>query len=323
MPTPSPAHLVTALHDWGCDPVARPGWDTHHRDGPWDPVGVLHHHTTGGDALTNPATQAATRHTLWDGRSDLPGPLCHLSPCVDAATGRARVWLIGYGRTNHAGLGSSLVADLIRSGAYQGQRPGPDDTDGNTLLWGLEYVHPGDRTRWPDALLDVGHRAACAICEATGWPRDQWPGRQAEHREWTRRKVDRSWTGDVRAAIRTVMEGADMELDDKVKLTPSRAEALNLTRAANNRLTPSQTVPVEQLLMWGGARGSQILDAVRQVLALERQQSATLAALTQTVRLLASGQTLTADEILAAARAGAEQAIADGVDVRVTFGDDT
>jgi hypothetical protein len=129
-------------------------------------------------------------------------------------TGRARVWLMGYGIANHAGKGSSRTLARVRAGTYAGQAPGPDDTDGNPRYFGLEYSHPGDGTPWPDVLLDCGHRAHCAYAEAAGWPRSEWPGRAVEHREWTTRKIDRRWPGDLRAAIARASEEKDMPLTD-------------------------------------------------------------------------------------------------------------
>jgi len=226
MPTPSPRELVTALRDWGVDAYAfRDDWSTHARPGAWNPTGIIHHHT-GGSAklLTNQASQTAMLRMLWSGRPDLNGPLCHLAPHMDGDTGQARVALIGYGKANHAGRGSSRTLSRVRAGSYDGQSPGSDDTDGNPLFWGFEYLHPGTDLRYPEVLLDAGHRAHCAVAEASGWPRAEWPGVAIEHREWTTRKPDRSWQGDLRSAIRIASlrtDGEEMptqtEWDDLVK----------------------------------------------------------------------------------------------------------
>jgi len=216
----TPAQLVAALKDWGVtvrayEPDGK-SWYSHTTPGGWDPQGVMHHHTTGSaKLLTTAATQEQMLKLLRNGRSDVPGPLCHLAPAMVPGTGDALVWLIGWGNVNNAGMGSSKTLDLVRAGKYAGQAPGADDTDGNPYFWGFEYLHPGDSTPWPDALLEAGHRAACAICEAQGWSVSSWPGSNVEHREWTRRKIDRSWTGDLRAAIRGTIEGGkDMALTD-------------------------------------------------------------------------------------------------------------
>ena len=218
--TAQAAHRLTeALHDWGCqtrawEPDGRAWW-AHTTPGDWHPEGVMHHHTASGrNVLDNPGAQEATVSLLRRGRPGLPGPLCHLEPSMAGGTGQARIWLVGWGNVNHAGLGSSRVLDQVQHARFDG--PGGDgDTDGNPWFWGLEYLHPGDRTAWPDPLLEAGHRAACAIGEFTGWAKSSWPGRNVEHREWTRRKVDRSWRGNLRRAVLTVIErGADVALTD-------------------------------------------------------------------------------------------------------------
>lgn len=216
----TPSALVTALRDWGCAPEPyepdRRAWHAHTTPGGWKPVGIGHHHTTGPrQLLTHSSPQVSTLRVLRDGRSDVPGPLCHLAPAMVPGTSRARVWLVGWGNVNCSGRGSSRTLDRVAVGTYNGTRPGPDDTDGNPYLWGLEYLHPGDDTPWPDALLDVGHRAACAICQVSGWSVTAWPGSNIEHREWTTRKIDRSWTGDLRAAIRRLAQrGPGMDAQD-------------------------------------------------------------------------------------------------------------
>ena len=217
--------LITALRDWGCEvrayqPDGQPWW-SHTTPGDWHPAGVIHHHTTGPKTmLTNGVGQSDTLQVLRNGRTGLPGPLCHGAPAMVPDTHRAQVWLIGWGNVNHAGAGSSRVLDQVKTGTYAGRDPGTDDTDGNPWFWGLEYMHPGDSTAWPDALLEVGHRAACAFGEFSGWTPATVPGRQAEHREWTSRKIDRSWMGNVRRAVTAIMEGQDMALtkDDAAKV---------------------------------------------------------------------------------------------------------
>lgn len=152
--------------------------------------------------------------------ASVPGPLCHLAPAMIPGTSDARVWLIGWGNVNHGGMGSSRTLNAVKVGKYAGAEPVPGgaDVDTNPWYWGLEYMHPGTTPTWPDALLEAGHRAACAICEAQGWSVPSWPGSNVEHRESTSRKIDRSWRGDLRAAIRdTIQGGKDMALSDADK----------------------------------------------------------------------------------------------------------
>lgn len=216
----TPSQLVTALKDWGVtvkayEPDGKP-WHSHTTPGGWSPVGVMHHHTAGSSKLlTDAATVEAMLRLLRVGRTDAPGPLCHLAPAMIPGTGDARVWLLGWGNVNHGGMGSSRTLNAVKGGKYAGAAPGVDDVDTNPWYWGLEYLHPGTSLAWPDALLEAGHRAACAICEAQGWSVPSWPGSNVEHRESTTRKIDRSWSGDLRAAIRDTIEGGkDMAFTD-------------------------------------------------------------------------------------------------------------
>jgi len=167
----------------------------------------------------------------------IPGPLCHLAPAMIPGTSTAQVHLIGWGNVNHAGMGSSRTLAAVRTGTYAGAAPGSDDVDGNPYFWGLEYLHPGTSLAWPDALLEVGHRAACALCEVMGWSPPSWPGSCIEHREWTARKIDRSWTGDLRSAIATLQEDPMATVD----LTPA---AIAAVAAAVGKLKTKNLDPV-------------------------------------------------------------------------------
>lgn len=210
-----PSRAVEAMRDWGVDVrLYEPDgvdWWRHTTPGGFTPVGVMHHHTTGPRSLLTSADSIkATLRLLRNGREGLPGPLCHSAPAMVPGTSRACVWMVGWGNVNHAGVGSSRTLSLVKRAVYDGRPPVVDDIDGNPWYFGLEYLHPGDSTRWPDALLDAGHRTGIALCEAFGLP-GAHAGRQVEHREHTARKIDRSWQGDLRAAVKAIME-ADMAL---------------------------------------------------------------------------------------------------------------
>ena len=198
----TPADAVEALKDWGVD--FQPwgdNWSQQTTAGGWDPIGITHHHTGGSGVLAHDhgslgSSQRSMLNLLRVGRSDLDGPLCHLAPTFLGAGKKARVFGIGWGNCNHAGYIDNDVARALRAGSYSGGlRGGSETTDGNSILYGFEYLHPGDSTPWPDELLEAGHRASAAISEAHGWAPAHWAGSNAEHRELTTRKVDRSWTG--------------------------------------------------------------------------------------------------------------------------------
>ena len=189
--------FLAALRAEGLAVVEHPGWRTHNRNhkGPWGPVhGVLVHHTvTKGTA--------ATVRICREGHSTLPGPLCHGVIAKDGT-----VHLVGYGRTNHAGLGD---ADVLR--AVIDERPAPTDdeatTDGNRHFYGFECENLGDgEDPWPEAQLDAIARASAALCRAHGWGARSVIG----HLEWQPGKVDPR--GFTMASMRDRVDG---RLDDK------------------------------------------------------------------------------------------------------------
>lgn len=163
------ADLALHVHD---------GWATHNRGahGDWGPVhGVMIHHT-GDNAPDHPNTV----RVLWDGRSDLPGPLCHVG-IRDNAT----LDLISAGRANHAGLGDARVLAAVTAEDYGARPPLPrhDDTDGNTAFYGAEMMTAATPT---DRQYAAAIAWAAAICHAHDWTARSVIG----HKEWTARKPD-------------------------------------------------------------------------------------------------------------------------------------
>lgn len=214
----TPQELVEAFRDWhvpvrAYEPDGRP-WYSHTTNGGWDPHGVLHHHTAGSSRLLHSnLSRRAMLRILRNGYSGLPGPLCHFSPAMDG-DGRAVLWLVGWGNANHAGLGDPVNLAQLSAGNYRGRRPTQSSRDGNGALYGLEYMHPGDSTRWPDELLEVGHLAGAAINDAHGWDPVSGSRSHLDHREWTPRKIDRSWHGDVRQAVRELQQAGPAGSED-------------------------------------------------------------------------------------------------------------
>lgn len=168
-----------ALRAEGARLVEHQGWRTRNRNhrGPWGPVhGVMLHHTAGRDSL----------RLCRAGTDRLPGPLCVGLIAKDGA-----VHLVGYGRTNHAGDGSRAAYDAVCDGAAVPARPGPDAVDGNTHFYGFEVENLGDGADpYPDVQLAAVERVAAAVCRAHGWD----AGHVIGHREWTRRKIDPSFS---------------------------------------------------------------------------------------------------------------------------------
>ncbi|MDX3067869.1 peptidoglycan-binding protein [Streptomyces sp. ND04-05B] len=173
----SAAAFLAALRAEGVRVVETSGWRTRNRNskGAWGPVhGVMIHHTVTKGTAT---TVALCR----DGHSALPGPLCH-----GVITKDGTVHLVGYGRTNHAGLGDGDVLAAVIA-----ERPLPADnqanTDGNRHFYGFECENLGDgQDPWPAAQLEAIEKAAAAICRLHDWDQRSVIG----HLEWQPGKVD-------------------------------------------------------------------------------------------------------------------------------------
>lgn len=118
-----PSDLPARLRAAGLTVVEIDGWRQRGRPastGGFAPVGVLHHHTGGPSNGGRPYAAGI----LTNGRSDLPGPLCHLS--TDQA---GTVYVVAAGRANHAG--DAKAAGTVAAG------------DGNTLYVGVENQNLG------------------------------------------------------------------------------------------------------------------------------------------------------------------------------------
>jgi hypothetical protein len=146
--------------------------------GAWGPVhGVMIHHTvTKGTANTVEICRT--------GYTDLPGPLCHGVIAKDGT-----VYVVGYGRANHAGLGDPDVLNAVIAESYATVPPADNQTsvDGNARFYGFECENLGDgKDPWPDAQLLAIEKVAAALCKAHGWSEKSVIG----HLEWQPGKVD-------------------------------------------------------------------------------------------------------------------------------------
>jgi len=169
--------LIDALHDEGVSVVEVGNWSRHNRDhmGPWyGDVGVMIHHTA----------SRGLRGSLMvcrKGRRDLPGPLCHGVIAKDGT-----VYLVGFGRTNHAGLGDSAVVKALIANR---KPPAPRkwDADGNRHFFGFECVNAGTgKDPWPSAQMEAIVGVCAALCRKRGWRADRVVG----HKEWQKGKID-------------------------------------------------------------------------------------------------------------------------------------
>lgn len=137
--------LADALRKESVQVVEHPGWEERGAAS-FDPRGVLVHHTG------PPSTEAQIGGCIRGRRATptqraLPGPLAQVVLTPD---GVAHV--IAAGRANHAGVGD-----------WKGI------TKGNTRLFGIEAVHPGDKNiPWPDVQIAAYHRVVAAMCRLAG-----------------------------------------------------------------------------------------------------------------------------------------------------------
>ena len=186
MATPlTAARLLAALRAEGCTVREVRSWRTHNRNGvgAWGPVyGVMNHHTATGSG-------ADVVDLIYDGRSDLPGPLA--TGCI---TKDGVVHLVGNGRANHAGGGDWDVLAAVRDESYGDQPPATHEhegsagaVDGNTHFYGFECENLGTgKDPWPRAQYVAMVKANAAICRAHGWSRKSAIG----HLEWSDWKPD-------------------------------------------------------------------------------------------------------------------------------------
>ncbi|QFQ97817.1 N-acetylmuramoyl-L-alanine amidase [Streptomyces phaeolivaceus] len=197
MATPlSAAAFEAALRAEGVTLKEHSNWSTHNRNavGAWGPAqGVMLHHTAGSNSVALCRT----------GMTNLPGPLCIAVIAKDGT-----VHLVGYGRTNHAGRGSTAAYDAVRHGTAIPSRPGADAVDGNAHFYGFEIENLGNgRDPYPDAQLAAVERVAAAVCRAHGWG----AGRVIGHKEWTTRKIDPTFS----------MAGMRTRITKRLTVTPA------------------------------------------------------------------------------------------------------
>ena len=166
--------------------------------GTFAPVGVMVHHTAG------PSLHVAG---LQEGYG-FPGPLCNIAIDRDGTR-----HVITDGRANDSGTGSSVVLgevlDDVPVTTDARGRGLHDDVSGNPYFYDVEVVNDGAGQAYPPIQLDSLAVTCAALCRAHGWP----PTRAIHHRQWTRRKPDMSWRGDLTGLIARHLED-DVPLTD-------------------------------------------------------------------------------------------------------------
>lgn len=154
----------------------------HH--GAFHPVGVMLHHT---------GSKGAGLHVVQHGRPDLAGPLAHLN-----ITRTGDVIVVCDGLAWHAGLGMATVLEHVQKGiapTHDATQAG--SVDGNPWFYGVEVDNDGAGEHYPDVQIAALVYTAAAICRHHHWT----AARAIHHREWTSRKPDMSFTGNIRAEI--------------------------------------------------------------------------------------------------------------------------
>jgi hypothetical protein len=113
--------------------------------------------------------------------------------CHDFLAKDGTLYVVGHGRTNHAGTTTPAVRDaIIAEQTPANQRTiGSETVDANDFLFGLEIENKGDgKDPYPAIQMDVAVRWATAIARFYGWGRNSVWG----HGEITTRKVDPSFS---------------------------------------------------------------------------------------------------------------------------------
>lgn len=273
------------------------------RPGDFAPVGVLNHHTAGGSSGDAPSLAVLKR-----GRSDVPGPLCHV------LVGRSGTcYVVANGRANHAGRGSSKVLRETRTNVAPSgtaaSRNLVDDADGNTWYVGIEIENTGTgHEAYSAAQLRAVVVANAAILRALDAPRAE---RVVGHLEWTRRKVDpRGFSmKSLRADVERQLSGT--EEDEDVALTAEDKKWIVSLVARLNQSVGWGYNPDDGLIpdsdSWQEATAA---NNVRQVIRVTTEQAQQVNAAIKAAK----------DEILAATRAGVDPAVLERI-VRGIFAD--
>lgn len=151
--------IADRLRAKGLKVVEIAGWKTRGVD-TFSPRGSVDHHTAGSATGNAPSLGICI-----NGRSDLPGPLCHVLVGRDNTC-----YVIAAGRANHAG-----------SGGWAG-------LSGNSSVYGVERENVGypNREPWRPDQTDAAARVHAALIGPSGDP-----SKVCLHREWApSRKID-------------------------------------------------------------------------------------------------------------------------------------
>jgi N-acetylmuramoyl-L-alanine amidase len=183
----TPSQVVAQLKKWGVPFKEVKSWGTHNRDAAtgkaWGPLnGFIWHHTGADVSQANAASYAGS--TLYNGLSNLPGPLCHFGLAPDGT-----VYLVGWGRANHAGGGDPAVLNHVINEDYSGQlkptKGNSNGVDGNDHFYGVEIMYSGSH-KMTDAQYKAALKLSAAILDFHKWTEKS----VIAHGEWSNDKWD-------------------------------------------------------------------------------------------------------------------------------------
>lgn len=189
--------LAELLASAGVTVEAAAGWKSKGKPN-FTPLGIMLHHTAGPKGGDAPSLKLCM-----EGRPGLSGPLCHI---VLARSGTAHV--IAAKRTNHAGDGAAQVLERVKkdepvtgNAATNGYKD-VAGLSGNGYFYGIEVENTGTGEPYPEAQIDALGKICAAICQAHGWSSN----RIIHHRQWTVRKADMSYKGDIPSMVAQIMD---------------------------------------------------------------------------------------------------------------------
>jgi hypothetical protein len=146
---------------------------------------------------------APTLNVCKNGRPNLPGPLCQI---VLGRSGKA--YVLAANRCNHAGDGAQQVLDRVKKdepvigNAVTNKYADVKGLSGNGYFYGIEVENTGTGEDYPDAQIQALAKICAAICTWRGWTAN----RVIHHRQWTIRKVDMSYKGDMPSMVAQMMD---------------------------------------------------------------------------------------------------------------------
>lgn len=323
MATPmTAAQVVAQLKKWGLRYVEIPGWATHNREGhgAWGPInGFIWHHT--GADISNASAKSYAGSTLYNGLPDLPGPLCQFSIGVDGT-----VYLVGWGRANHAGGGDPATLQHVIDEDYTGQlyptKGNSNGVDGNAHFYGVEIQYSGGH-EMSAAQYTAARRLSAAILDFHDWTERS----VIAHGEWSSDKWDPGYAPGkimampgVRADVKaTLAAGPDQE--DDVALTAddinkiAAAVFTKLLKTDDVLAAPADASDYKTNKFWTWQ--THIQDVTNRVRAIQTAEAGQTAAITALAKLVGTGVD-TAAVVTAVQTAIADAVVKVSVDVTST-----